>query len=504
MAFDAVWPHARDSWQVLLADGLRIASVLIFCLHYLHLGADLPHTTWLDWTRYQHEGWYAGAGIRKLLTGHWRYPGDFNPGVALPVFPTLAYRIFRVFGFGVDALRAMNVTIFGLSLIVCGLLVNRYSTRLAGAGVVFLLACSPFFFAFSRLGIAEPLLILELLLALLLASFVRFGSLRSHYLPVCVGVGLVLASMALTKTTGLALAPAVLYLVWSRCDSTYRSRLGPLTVVILTGLGSWGLCYIAMLKNGGGDDFHHFFVINQGYLYGRMLLPRVWIVMKDGLSIGPALYVTSIAAVLVNFAARRERPQPLLVATLIAATGYGALIAFHGWIGPRYYLVATLLCSMALVLSTVELARSERRPLRVFAVILAAVSALSCVDQIRTQLLWSRYPSYSYSEAAQKLSSIVAHDASGNRVVLGRATEEMALLTGVPLTAVTDRFGLLPLRKAVSLFRPGWLLTLDRVQPVTQTVLSDRYSLQLVGSQPVYGDGCGFHRLLLYRLVPTQ
>src|ERR1700722_14242397 len=115
---------ARGAVQILL---LLIAAVFL-ALHFLHLNADFPNNSpWMDWSKYTDEGWYGDGAIRHFLLGHWYVPGDFNPAVALPVWPILEFLLFRLTGVSLTAARALTVAIFALTLITSYLLVGRWT-----------------------------------------------------------------------------------------------------------------------------------------------------------------------------------------------------------------------------------------------------------------------------------------------------------------------------------------------------------------------------------------
>src|SRR5450755_3663863 len=92
---------------------LLAAAVVCLGLHFLHLSADFPNNSpWMDWSKYTDEGWYGDAAIRHFQLGHWYVPGDFNPAVALPVWPFLEALVFAATGVSLTAVRALTVTVF--------------------------------------------------------------------------------------------------------------------------------------------------------------------------------------------------------------------------------------------------------------------------------------------------------------------------------------------------------------------------------------------------------
>src|SRR5580704_11646597 len=105
-------PHRWSATRVLQWLLLAVAAVFLV-LHFLHLNADFPNDSpWMDWAKYTDEGWYGDAAIRHYITGHWYWKGDFNPAVALPVWPALEWIVFRFSGVSVAAARALTVVVF--------------------------------------------------------------------------------------------------------------------------------------------------------------------------------------------------------------------------------------------------------------------------------------------------------------------------------------------------------------------------------------------------------
>src|SRR5579863_6158962 len=92
---------------------LLAAAALLLGLHFVHLRADFPNfSPWDDWSKYTDEGWYGDAAIRHFQLGQWYVPGDFNPAVALPVWPFLEALVFGAAGVSLVAARALTVAVF--------------------------------------------------------------------------------------------------------------------------------------------------------------------------------------------------------------------------------------------------------------------------------------------------------------------------------------------------------------------------------------------------------
>src|ERR1700722_19955354 len=120
-------PHRFSATRILRWLLLTVAAVF-FALHFLHLNADFPnHSPWMDWSKYTDEGWYGDAAIRHYMTGHWYWPGDFNPAVALPVWAALEWIVSRSSGVSPAAARGLTLAVFGLTILVLYRLIARHT-----------------------------------------------------------------------------------------------------------------------------------------------------------------------------------------------------------------------------------------------------------------------------------------------------------------------------------------------------------------------------------------
>jgi hypothetical protein len=223
---EARW--GRRAWIALWLVGIAGFAGL----HAVHLRADFPnHSPWMfDWAKYTDEGWYGDAAVRAHLDGNWYRAGDFNPAVAVPVWPLLEWVLFCFTGVTVEAARTLAVAVFFVNLALSYALLRAGGTGLSEDGqgsrsgsrqtwgmgtrwaallAVSLLVTSPFLYCFSRLAILEPLLMAWTLAALNLA--VRLKGMRRPVVGAA-GVGALAVLAALTKTTAIFLLPA---LVWA-------------------------------------------------------------------------------------------------------------------------------------------------------------------------------------------------------------------------------------------------------------------------------------------------
>jgi hypothetical protein len=251
-------------------------------LHALHLRADFPnHSPWMfDWAKYTDEGWYGNAAVRAHLLGHWHLAGDFNPAVAVPVWPALEWVLFCLTGVTVEAARALAVSVFFVNLalsyaLLCARGAGSTSLRREARSAfqwpallaVSLLVTSPYLYCFSRLAILEPLLTLWVLAGLNVA--VRMDRMRRP-LWGAAGVGALALLAALTKTTAIFLLPALALAMavplWRRRSLALKC-VGVASAVFAGGYGLW---LVLVWRMHLLADFRYYFYVNR---YPR---PQEW------------------------------------------------------------------------------------------------------------------------------------------------------------------------------------------------------------------------------------
>lgn len=539
-----------------------LVAAVFFALHFVHLRADFPnHSPWMDWAKYTDEGWYGDAAIRHYLWGHWNVPGDFNPAAALPVWPALEMVLFHVTGVSLVAARALTVVVFGLILVCCYVLIRRWPDwllaaqderrgassgkprrpSLAPAVAVLLLAVSPFCFAFMRLAILEPLMILLTLIALLIASSAGHASavawsgepcadnVRRPLKMRCVGwlvaLGLILPLIVLTKTTGIFLFPAIFWMLWA--SSGYRVKPFRRAAVLTIGIGAsiWGAYYGLFVRPRYVADYHYLFSANA---YTGLTLGRLWSVLDDTLFyaswIGKTLFALALAAVISTLAGlcvRRIRGNPLTVSLLFWIFGYGAFLAYHDNLQPRYYLVVAVPLTMlvaivfdAVLTMAVETwgahnawagAKSNPWLVRLAAAVSgAAVIYVALSGGYRT-VYFAGHPEYTFLRAANQVRDEVEREATHpeqgsaghSRLLLSISGSDISLMTGLP--SICDDFGTMALDDRVAAYKPGWFATWNNVEDDKMEALAPMYRLVRVATIPAFDDP-ERNLLILYRL----
>jgi len=507
---------------------LLLVAAIFLALHALHLNADFPnHSPWMDWAKYTDEGWYDNAAIHYFQRGQWNLPGDFNPAAALPVWPLLEAALFRFTGVNLIAARALTVGIFTLILVAAYLLLRRWhnltlpteersAPSLAPAIAVLLLAVSPFCYAFTRIAILEPLLILFTLLALLAASYAAPGQGSSPSRPADrlrralppIALGLLIPLMVLTKTTAVFLLPAIVWLLVARAGYALRPflriSLPPAILAAILWFGYFGMLVHAHFLT----DYHYLFSVNSetGITFATTL-SVLGDIVHDGLWIGTLVYPLAILAVAIAvFSGRRLLRNPLIPALLLWAVGYAAFLAYHNNLQPRYYLVLaiplTLLLPVVAETLWIRIETHAIAPARrlILATVAAVVAALTITDARQT-LHYVRTPDYTFTAAAAQIYRIIVADPTHNPLVLSISGADLSLMTGLP--SICDDFGTMDLDVRVRAYRPGWYVAWNQVEDDKMEALAPIYHLQRVAAFPAMDDP-DRNLLILYRLDPTS
>ena len=506
-----------------------LVAAIFLALHVLHLNADFPnHSPWMDWAKYTDEGWYGDAAIRHFQRGRWYIPGDFNPAAALPVWPLLESVVFRFTGVSLESARALTVGIFAGILLASYLLLQRWhSLRESGRGrhpfssapaiAVLLLAVSPFCYAFSRLAILEPLLVLLTLLAMLAASWARpyeatategqvaWRGAHIQYIVPILALGLLLPVMVLTKTTAIFLLPAIAWLLWARSGYRLKPFLQLGVPAAFLGAVIWLSYFGFIVRPHFLSDYRYLFSANAYTgITSENVLSVLHDAFADGAWIGHLLYPMGlIAAVIALLITPRLLRNPLIPALLLWVAGYAAFLAYHNNLQPRYYLVIAIPLTLLVPVVFESIWNGPRiiAPLHRFVAILAVGAlAVLAVTDARQTLHYVRTPEYTFTRAAEQIHDIVMSDRTHNPLVLSISGSDLSLMTGLP--SICDDFGTMELPDRVRAYRPGWYVTWNQVDDDKMDALTPLYHLQRVAAFPAMDDP-ERNLLILYRLDPA-
>jgi hypothetical protein len=525
----------RSTKNVRIVEALLLVVAAVFLgFHALHLNADFPnHSPWMDWAKYTDEGWYGDGAIRHFQRGQWYVAGDFNPAIALPVWPLLEAALFRFTGVNLTAARALAVGIFSLTLLASYLLLRRsrdlytppqgsagagagarQAAALAPATAVLLLAVSPFCYAFTRMAILEPTLILLTLLALLAASYVSLEqesgkSLLRHALPF-VSVGLLVPLMVLTKTTAVFLVPCIAWLLWARAGYRLRPFLRLISPIAALAAVTWLSYFVFVVRPHFLSDYQYLFAANS---YTVITPSRALYILCDtvsyGICIGNIIYPFALTTATIALAVwPRVLRNPLIPALILWVAGYAAFLAYHNNLQPRYYLVIAipLILLVPVVYETLWASTPTNTrqsaapwPRWVTGIAVAVLAVLAITDGVQT-FHYVRTPEYSYVKAATQIQRIVSSDRNHNPLILSISGSNLSLMTGLP--SICDDFGTMDLAVRVRTYHPGWYIAWNQVDDDKMEALSPLYRLRRVAAFPAMDDP-DRNLLILYRLDPA-
>ena len=488
-------------------------SAVFFALHFVNLTADFPnHSPWMDWSKYTDEGWYGDAAIRHYVSGHWYWKGDFNPAVALPVWPAIELLVFKFTGVSVTAARALTLGVFGLTLVTLYLLIQRHTRprqrgqSLAAPIAVFLLCTSPFLYVFERMAILEPLMIALTALGLLIASQMQPIHLHERRLR---GVGsalllaLLLPGLVLTKTTGICLFPAIFYMVWARAGYRVRPALRLGLPPAIGGTALWCAYYFLFVRPHYLVDYQYLFSANA--YTGIDLEPVAKVILNtitDGAWMGTLIYLAFFGVIaLVLLWRPRVLTNPLFPSLLLWIGGYFAFLAYHNNLQPRYYLVVAVPITVLVAMGVDSLRQAQGRAGRIVgsAACAAVVLAIALPDAVQ-QIGYVRHPTYQFEAAAQGIKRIVLADTTHSHLILSISGSDLTLMTGLP--SIDDDFGTDDMDVRVRQYRPGWYAAWNDVEDDKADAITPMYQMKRVAAFPAYDDP-DRNLLILYRLDPV-
>jgi 4-amino-4-deoxy-L-arabinose transferase-like glycosyltransferase len=466
-----------------------LLSIFKFC----YLSADFPNDSlWMiDQAKYTDEGWWASGAVMHFLTGHWFVAGDYNPAVALPVWPGLLAALFHFTGVSLVAARALNVAISIATLGVVYALVGRYTKPTAALLAVLVLASSPFAFVFNRLAILDTLVVFEFSLLMLAASLV--GERRIWPLA---SLTVLVTGMILTKTTAALLVPAVLWIAWAGMGYKWGGFLRAL----LAGLVAPALLlkgYEALVKAlGYGGDYQYFFDVNaMPDIDWRHSLSTLWQFLDNCLWIDRVLYPVGLVILVVTVARKRRLWGNRLFAASWIALASQAVFIFSRQddYAPRYFLV---MLAPLIWIVTIALGETMAHAPRTSRLMMLAMAAAVIANGVMIHHFLS-VRDYDFRDAALSIRDIVRSHPEQKPLLMGASADQLSIMVGVP--AINDGYGTEEMREKVERYQPGWYVGWKDVDPAGEDFLSG-YRLEKVAVYPALDDE-DRGSLALYKMV---
>jgi hypothetical protein len=511
----------------LLYAGWLTAIVILAVLHGLNLRADFPnHTAWYgDWAKYTDEGWYSNAAVRAHLLGHWYLKGDFNPAVALPVWPFLEWILFFFTGVSLQAARGLAVAGFFLSLLLSYLLLRTSGSRPMALFAITLAVTSPFLYCFSRLATLEPFLMVFTLAALNVS--VRLPRMRRP-LWSAFAVGLLFTLMMLTKTYAMFLLPALAWAIAWPLRGRRKLAVQSLLVAGATFAAGYGMWLTLVVSRGFLADYKLLFFINNYPRPREFYWPFVafWWSIHGGLWADQVLLPLAGIIVLVAFAsaaaaqfaprrpvtqsvaafARRLLFDPVFGSSLMASAGTIAFMTYQNHPQPRYFAVTAVFCFFLVAQGAAALFKQAsastgtlRELLGGAGVAVVAVSVVAAAANTAQTVTYVTHPEYTFVNAADHLTQYIDAHPNGRRLLLSISGDQIMMATRLP--AMCDDYGSMPLTEKLGEYQPGWYAAWNDLDPETLEDLHTRYSLEQVAAWPAFDDS-DRNLLVLFKLHP--
>jgi hypothetical protein len=430
-------------------------------------------------------------------------PEDFNPAVALPVWPFLEWLLFFLTGVSIEAARGLAVVCFFGNLGLTYLLL-RWSVRpWAALLALTLMATSPFLYCFSRLAILEPLLTTLTLAALNLA--VRVGKMRKP-IAASVGIGVLFTLMMLTKTTAIFLLPALAggLVIASWCDGRRSVRcLAAAGAAFALTYGAW---MALVIRAGLLADYKYLFFINN---YRKpperwWMLTSFWWSFHGGLwvdHIATPLAGLVVAGAIAGFRTRWGRGlagDPVFGASVLAVAGYIGFMTVQNHPQPRYFAVVAVFCFSLVALGACRLVGETGVWRQIGWGVTILAGAAAALNGVWT-LTYALHPEYTFVQATQALARYVKNHPNGKPLLVATSGDQIALMAHVQ--SLCDDFSTVPLHDKIGRYQPGWFATWNDLDPGALADLHTRYSVEQVATFPALDDP-ERQRLVLFKLHP--
>jgi 4-amino-4-deoxy-L-arabinose transferase-like glycosyltransferase len=474
-------------------------------LHAWHLRTDFPNgSPWsFDWAKYTDEGWYGNAAARAHLTGNWYVPGDFNPAIAVPVWPFAEWLLYFFTGVSIEAARGLAIACFFANLALSYLLVRARSQRWVALLVTTMAATSPFLYCFSRLAILEPLQTTLTLAALNLA--VRMPRMRRP-VAVAAAIGALMTLVALTKTTGIFLLPAVMWLVAAALWQQRRQALKCAAAMACTAVAGYGIWIALIARAGLYADYAYYFFVNDYPKPHEFYWPLVafWWSLHGLTWVDHSLVLLSAALAIAAAIAARSRwgkrlwSDPLFGCSLLAVAGYVLFMTLQNHPQPRYFAVPAFFCFLVIALG-VEALASEAGWARRMGWAAVMITVIAAGVHGAETIGYAMHPEYTWVNAATELTQYIDAHPNGKRLLVSISGDEVTLITHLP--ALCDDFGTEDLPTKTAAYQPGWYASWNDIDAGTIQDLHVHFSLEQVAKFKAFDDP-DRNELVLFKLHP--
>lgn len=472
---------------------LLAIAVAFYGLCFVHLKADFPnYSPWNDWSKMTDEGWYSGAAIQHFVQGEWFIPGSFNPAVAMPIWPLMLGIWFECTGLGMVSARVLTLVLYAASLVLLYMLVRERFPKKMGGGLlpalaVAVMAINPFCYAFDRLAILEPVVVLWMMLGLWIAGRTRRDDVARQ-----VGLGVVLFLLVLTKTTGIFLGPAVLFHLVATLN--WRGWVRTCVVAAGTAIVLWMSYYLLVVKPHYLEDYRILFTINQ-YRVHLSIVPKVaFQTLWDGMWINRILFPAALIVLLLSLTWMRELWRvPLFGSSVVAVVGYLSFICYHSNLQPRYYLVVTMPVVAVLVLGLESLWARQWQ----LGAVMAGAIGIALVTMMIQTVRYVMHPEYSLASAADAIAVQMRGDPNAKQILVSTSGADITLLTGLP--SLCPVYNTHDPNAVMDRYQPGWYAGWVGWEDDLTSTMRARYRLNEKARYRIFDDPSR-QVLVLYRI----
>ncbi len=450
---------------------LLVAVVLCLgFLRFVNLDADPPRGLTRSGVLYTDEGWYARNAVSHYLGGPWIVEGDFNPIVNMPIQQFVHSGVFKLLGMSLWTSRVSGAAAFILTLFVLYLtLVGVVRKRIALA-VMLLLASNYLLFAFSRIAIAENLMMLFVTSSL---YFSTPSSRRGGPVAGAALAGWFFSLAVLTKLVAVFFLPVLLMLLWCpagcitlRHHDGFARRLAACLGVVAVVFG----IYFVLLVRGHMEDFRFFNQLNIAHrvkpvTLGSFLRKAFFVLKGSSLRQGglaPIVYGGGMMGCLYVLLSRRLRREPLMTAMVVWAASYLLLAAVNGYAPPRYYVPVMIPFTVVLVSIAFWLPGTIQPRMPAFAAAVVALLVLGATVVLNTIEVagYMRSPEYSFRDMSRDIGSRLRADegayagAKAGPALLGHFANSIGLEAG--LRSYNDSYKTAPIGTIVDRYDPRY------------------------------------------------
>jgi hypothetical protein len=473
-------------------------SIVLFLslLRFVHLQADFPnYSPWMqDQAKFTDEGWWANAAVMHRLLGHWVVAGDYNPGVALPVWPALLAVLFHFTGVSLIAARAMTVVFSIATLGAVYFLVRRFTSaesELPALLAVVVMAASPFVFVFSRLAILETLVIFEFCALMGIACCAS-----SKKLWPLIALPILITLTILTKTTVALLLPSVLWIAWNAMGRKPAALLRAIFVIgVIPALLTKG--YEALVaKSGFSADYDYFFGVNgMPDIAWDQAIPTVFDLLRNCFWVDRILYPIGILILVLSLVWMRQLwRNPLFAASWLALAAQACFVfSRQDDYAPRYFLGMLAPLILVVVLTIDELSRKHNKIAAFFILAIAVSTAINAAMIVQ----FLTHPTFQFIDAAKSIQHIIENDPHQKRLIFGVSGSQISLMTCVP--SINDAYGTEEMALKVQQYQPGWYLAWNSIAVENDALLAP-FRLEQLASYPIFDDD-DRNKLILYKMV---